>query len=347
MSRVVLVACVPWLALLLLSFGTLFLLARASRARLELGRLRQLHADQVGTAQSLSFVLALPLFIMVLLFIVQVSQLMIGQIVVEYAAVAAARAAVVWIPSYLVDGNGDIEEWNRIGSETGAIGYTVDEAAVNQPYSLSGPTNGGITYKLTGAGDKYQKIRMAAALACVPISPSRDCGMQLDGQGSTIVPSLAKVYTAMTGGSAADARLRNKLAYTLFQNPVDPTQDILTVDVQFYHSNQEFPLIQAWNPIDGSPGIPPDYTEFLQDHEVGWQDPVTVTVKYNLALLPGPGRLLARSVVSPGGGPDAVSSQITNRGGGLYVYPLTATATLGMEGEKPNYAHYLAAPINP
>ena len=66
--------------------GCALLLAGLSRARLELGRLRQLHADQRGSAQSLSFVLTLPLFIMVLLFIVQVSQLMIGKVVVEYAA---------------------------------------------------------------------------------------------------------------------------------------------------------------------------------------------------------------------------------------------------------------------
>ena len=338
MTRVVLMACVPWLALLLLSFCAIFLLVRVSRARLDLGRLRQLHADQVGTAQSLSFVLTLPLFIMILLFIVQVSQLMIGQIVVEYAAVAAARAAVVWIPARM----NDIESWNRV------YGYLPD-GENNQAPNLLGPSAGGMTYRLVPApdkGDKYDKIRMAAALACVPISPSRDCGFACTGPALDTLSSLAKAYTAMTGGAVADARLRNKLAYTLFQNPQDPTQDMLNVDVRFFHSNQEYPLIQPVNP-NGTLGIPPDYSEFLPDHEVGWQDPVTVTVKYNLALLPGPGRLLARSVVSPGGGADAVSSQITNRGGDLYVYPLIASATLGIEGEKPNYESYLFAPSNP
>lgn len=339
MSRTVLIACVPWLALLVLLFAVLVLLARVSRARLELGRLRRLHVDQIGSAQSLSFVLALPLFIMVLLFIVQVSQLMIGQVVVEYAAVAAARAAAVWIPARM----NDVESWNRV------YGYVVDDQAGNQAPTLLGPSGGGVTYYLLPSpakGDKYDKIRMAAALACMPISPSRDCGFVCTGAAADTLSSLAKAYTAITGGTAADTRLRNKLAYTLFQNPADPTQDMLAVDVRFYHTNQEYPLIQPVNPVDGSLGLPPDYTEFLADHEVGWQDPVTVTVKYNLPLLPGPGRLLSRSVVSPTGAPDAVSSRITNRGGGLYVYPLTATATLGMEGEKPNYAHYITAPGN-
>ena len=88
MTRAVLLACVPWLLVLIASLGVLYVLARISRARMELGRLRRLHADQQGSAQSLSFVLTLPLFIMVLMFIVQVSQLMIGQVVVEYAAFA-------------------------------------------------------------------------------------------------------------------------------------------------------------------------------------------------------------------------------------------------------------------
>ncbi len=90
MGRAVLLACLPWLGWLILSAAVLFLLAGASRARLEAGRLRQLHADQRGSAQSLSFVLTLPLFVMILLLIVQVSQLMIGTVVVHYAAYAAA-----------------------------------------------------------------------------------------------------------------------------------------------------------------------------------------------------------------------------------------------------------------
>src|SRR5687767_11915386 len=58
-----------------------------------------LHADELGSVQSLSFVLTVPLFIMLMLLAVQITQLMIGQIVVHYAAFAAARSAAVWIPA--------------------------------------------------------------------------------------------------------------------------------------------------------------------------------------------------------------------------------------------------------
>src|SRR5262245_60242050 len=99
MDRTVIVACLPWLALLAASVLCLRFLARLSGATLCLGRLRALHRDQAGAVQSLSFVLTLPAFIMVMLFIVQVSQLTIGTIVVHYAAFASARSAIVWIPA--------------------------------------------------------------------------------------------------------------------------------------------------------------------------------------------------------------------------------------------------------
>ncbi len=68
-------------------------------------------------------------------------------------------------------------------------------------------------------------------------------------------------------------------------------------------------------------------------NEVGWQDTITVTVKYNFPLLPGAGRLLAKYVAPPGGGKDTVAETIQHNGG-VYTYPLEAQATIGNEGEK-------------
>ena len=334
MGRAILMVCVPWLGWLMVSLAVLFLLVRVSRAKLDLGRLRQLHADQHGSAQSLSFVLALPLFIMILLFIVQVSQLMIGAIVVQYAAYAAARSAIVWIPANLASESGDVEPWNRV------FGYSIDGDADNQAPSLLGPTEGGMNYKLAHAGGKYEKIRMAAALACLPISPSRSFGFTCDD--AKTLDSLGKTYTAITGGTMFTKRLGNKLAYALFQNPSDPSKDTLTVDVRFYHSNRELPLCVPVVGINELPGIPPDRSEFLPGQEVGWQDAITVTVKYNLALLPGPGRLLAtrQGRAAPVAGIGGQQGNPTNVYTDVYTYPLSASATLGNEGEKPAYAHY-------
>ncbi len=339
MTRAVLIACLPWLALLAVSVFALFLLARISGAWPDFGRLRRLHADQAGAVETLSFVLTLPLFILVLMFIVQVSQLMIGQMVVEYAAIAAARAAVVWIPAYVTSAEG-IEGWNCVARYDSDGPGNIDPPTPPTLPPFSGPQAGGKTHVLDHVGVKYGNIRMAAVLACLPIAPSHDYGFSVPPDASGTLLSLTRAYTAMTGGTVADTRLQtrlqNKLAYTLYQrdpSDPDPLNDTLTVDVQFYHSNEELPLAPPWDVHRNTLGLRPDLREFRVGNELGWQDPITVTVHYNLALLPGLGRLLAAGV-----------SQIISRGNGLYTYPLTATATQGNEGEKPNYAGYY--PIN-
>ncbi len=106
MARAILTACSPWLVLLLVLILAAWALVRFSRAQLRLGRLLELHRDEVGSVQSLSFVLTLPLFIMIMMMIVQVSQLMIGTVVVHYAAFAAARSAAVWIPAAMAEPEG-------------------------------------------------------------------------------------------------------------------------------------------------------------------------------------------------------------------------------------------------
>ncbi len=75
-------------------------------------------------------------------------------------------------------------------------------------------------------------------------------------------------------------------------------------------------------------------------NEVGWQDAVTATVTYQLALLPGPGRLLFSSTpYSPGGsgaGVDQTAASI-QQNGSLYTTTLTAAATLMIDGERPTW----------
>ena len=80
--------------------GAYFLVPLSLR-RLQLGRLRRLHADQPGGVQSLSFVLTLPMFIMVMLLIVQVSQVDDRPDRGPLRGLRGGPGAMVWIPAEL------------------------------------------------------------------------------------------------------------------------------------------------------------------------------------------------------------------------------------------------------
>jgi hypothetical protein len=320
MGRAVLLACVPWLGWLIVSCAAVLLLSRASRVRLELGRLRRLHADQRGSAQSLSFVLTLPLFVMILLFIVQVSQLMIGTVVVHYAAWAAARAAAVWIPADL--------SHEDFGEGANCIStYAIDAGAPS-------PADG-TTYVVASSGVKYEKVLGAAVLACMPIAPSRDLGATLSAQATAAADSVAIAYGALSSAASnakLSKRIRNKLAYATANT---------AVTIRFFHGNQD----PAANPL-GADFSSARLGTYFRFNEVGWRDPLTVTVTHHLALLPGPGRLLARHVVGPAGTADKVGAKIGGHQGradnvytDVYTYELSAAAMIGNEGERSVLPH--------
>jgi hypothetical protein len=317
MGRAVLTNCLPWLGLLAISLVCAWFLLRLSGSRFQPRRLWQLHRDQAGSVQSLSFVLTLPFFVMIVLFIVQVSQLMIGTIVVHYAAFATARSAAVWIPADM-----EFPEGHNCISF-----YYPDPEARDQVVPMLdpedpsyGPTDGGVTFIIEPGSDKYNKISSAAVLACMPICPSRDLGLDLGAWGSEGSDVLKRVYGAMVPKSQSNSRvprrLENKLAYAL---------KATEVEIRFFHKNSEPPLTTY--------GISHDLNQF-SFNELGWQDQITVTVRHDLALLPGPGRLLARLVKRDDGSPDRVSERI-ERVEGVYVYPLDASITMCNEGETP------------
>lgn len=315
MHREVLIACLPYGLALLACCAALRLLVLLSRARLQLARLAGLHRDQAGAVQSLSFVLTLPLFVIILLFIVQLSQLTICRVVLEYAAFAAARAAIVWIPANL--GPGDEQE-NRIGR----LVYLGDDV------SQDGNTYS--EYQIEPQGPKYRKIHFAAAMACLPICPSRDTGELRQHPGNAAAETLIRLYRVYAPESAANARvparIRNKLAYALNNT---------RLRILIRHKNEEPELAEH-----GQPPYPEEFTV----NEIGWQDQIVVTVEHDFALLPGPGRLLARSssssADSAGPAVDGLSSgnsvaERIRRMGYVFTYPVTATVRLNNEGEKP------------
>jgi hypothetical protein len=308
--RELIISCLPELIALVVSVSLLPLLARLSGARLQPARLRRLHKDQLGGVQSLSFVVTLPIFIMILMFIVQLSQLTIAKIMVEYAAFAAARSAQVWIPACADD---DLEVPNRTGMRLPETSF----AGTDGQYDVS---------RISAEGIKHERVHRAAAMALMPICPSRNVGASADHPGNAAAEPLRKAFAAIAPSTNENTRIpqriRNKLAYALANTEVR---------IEVAHKEAEPPL--QWYEI------PPDITEFTEN-EIGWQDQIVVTVTHDFALLPGPGRLLARPAPSPESGFTSESprnAQLTERireEQDVYVYPLRASARVSNEGEK-------------
>ncbi len=354
MIRSVIVACIPWWAILIAALACAVLLVRLGGHRPRWSRLKQLHGDQQGAVQSLSFVLTLPLFMMIMMFIVQVSQLMIATVVVHYAAFAAARSAIVWIPARVV-GDAAEELENCIGERRlGALDDVLDSDDV-----YFWPDADGIPYEIVdpdGTSPKFARIRAAAMLACVPICPSRDLGLEVPAEEAAASEIFKRAYATVASGGLLDPendrqlgaihrRLENKLAYSSGHTHVG---------IRFLHKGDE-PWLQRWDLAD-------DREEF-RENEVGWQDPITVTVTHDLALLPGPGRFLARdesrtpsdsSYAGSNGytGVDTVAPDIRRDDKArVHVYPITASITLGNEGQKPvlSFVHgdFRGVPVEP
>jgi hypothetical protein len=255
-----------------------------------------LHSDEQGSVQSLSFVLTVPLFIMLMLLAVQITQLMIGEIIVHYAAFAAVRSAAVWIPARLEPL--DMAGPNRIGVRT--------------EYSRH---DNGTEYVIRPGLPKYEKIRQAAALACVPIAPSRDLGLAASDATSMALQSAFATFAPQE--VATNARLPQRLA-----NKWGYASRATSIVIHTFHRDDE-PLLVQYGPFATSTFTP---------YEIGWRDEITVTVTHNFALLPGPGRLLARRA-NESQHVDSVSRSIL-QSAGVYYLPLSATATLVPEGEK-------------
>lgn len=330
MHRAILEACFPWFLWLLAAFAVLWLLARVSGARFAPVRLRSLHRSEEGSVQTLSFVLTLPIFMMIVLFIVQVSQLMIGITVVHYAAFAAARAASVWLPAQMPD------------------------EPANQAFGIAAPAPNWSTPVLNyygGAGVpswKCQKVWSAAVLACYPIAPSKRYinPSALQNYNSQMAQTTVSLYRTLVPKAANDSvipgRLMNKAAYATEHT-----------SIQISGTDYDNSGPATYNPIGhGSPTNPlspeynfPDRWQFKQN-EIGWQDPITVQVWFRFALLTGPGRFLSpghflKAQLAPSDGtPDKVSSRIQiwdknshpNYVESVYWTQLTATATITAEG---------------
>jgi hypothetical protein len=315
MTRAVLQACLPWLTALAVLLLAAWAIVRFSGGRFRLGRLRRLHGDETGGVQSLSFVITMPFFVMLMVSILQISQIIIGVIVVHYAAYATARSASVWIPANLPvpEGSNCISSYFPDPTVPDQIIPIVD--STDEQY---GPGGGGVTYLVEPGSLKYEKIFSAAVLACTPVSPSKNLGFDVPNDFE-VLGVLQRAYGAIAPESnlnpAVSRRLANKFAYAL--NNTD-------VEIRFFHDNREPPLVTYLLGEDDAQ---------YRFNEIGWQDQITVKVKYRMALLPGPGRFFAQYVLGPGQGSQRVV-QVDTGQEKFYAIGMEAQATIGNEGEK-------------
>lgn len=340
----VFLSIIPFVLAIMASISILWMLATWMRVSPSLQILRELHRDQRGGVQSLSFVLTVPLFIFIMLFIVQLSQITIGQIGVEYAAFAAARSAIVWIPART---NSIAEGEMQVGSGLNFQGFRAyngnTETHLNLALYLdSGSVPEGTThvyaiYKVLPGGVKYEKIRTAAALALMNVCPSRGVvttNTTASSTASQLVLPLQEAYVSLapseSGNPKVEQRLRNKLVYAL---------EHTDIQIEVRHKDSSAFLTEH--------DRRPDRYEYRLN-EIDWQDHVIVDVIHEFALLPGPGRLLARAPqarpgtevddsYADGQAADEVGGRIRQRYEQTYVWPLQASARLTVEGFKPYF----------
>lgn len=320
MNRTIIEACAPWGAALAVLCGLFVVVAWLSGGQWRLIRLRSLHRCESGGVQSLAFVLTLPLLCWILLFIVQVSQLMVALTTVNFAAFASARAASVWIPAAIND-----QYWGTsYGADLDNQNELPPGIEPSQRLLLSADSVHSFDSR------KYDKIWTAAALACAPISPSRPTPDASRGiaQADRASTSMQRLYPqfdpAATTNSVTPRRLDAKLGYS-FENTY--------VLLEFEDRNSlEREGTVTYNPnLDDDYPIPAERLPYYLP-EVGWQDPVTVRVHYDLALLPGVGQIV--SVVLNREHSASPEDPLIRRESGIYKTRLTASATMTNEGIK-------------
>ena len=120
--------------------------------------MRTRQRDDKGTA-ALEFALVFPIAFVIVLIMIQSSLLVAGNIAVHYAAYAAARAAIVWIP---------------------------EDASLEEPRNVLAGTDGSI---------KMGHIRAAAVYAVMPVSASNPVGGgSTEGDFAAIQQGIERFY---------------------------------------------------------------------------------------------------------------------------------------------------------
>lgn len=325
MNREILIACLPCFLVLCAAMVVLRLVLAVGAPSWRWQRLTQVHSCQRGGVQSLAFVLTMPVFIMVVLLIVQVSQLMVAQMTIHYAAFAGARAASVWLPAAIADASNELNDLVEV------------ENRISEYPTM---TDGEFTdYEVTGIGnsDKLWKVRAAVIQALMPLCPSRPVG----ARGTmAFLPNLAaanqQIYATLVPSYSSNSMLGTRIVNKL--NYADQNTRVVVEwrDSRDPRGRDSLNFV-AYNVRNHSCPDPLRQSTF-RETEIGWQDPITVYVVHQFALLPGPGRLLATRLVRADGLPDRVSPRINSTrmdaSHTLYTTQIQAAVTMTNEGWK-------------
>lgn len=315
-------------------------LVQLSGARWRWKRWREVHGCERGSVQSLSLVLTLPVFVLLVLFIVQVSQVMVAVTLVHYSAFAAARAASVWIPSdvSVLDATfvDDLSSYDPVNDQLQGPPERAN-IVVGSPQTLPNAVAGTYVMRDTLApfSIKMQKIAQAAVQGCVPLAPSAEVQMVGGSQPqwlSQAIQTTTRLYRTLdptsSGNSQIDHRLRNKFLYA-YQNT-----NVILEWSEVPHSQRDVDVGPTYNPRYHPSMVVPAWNP----NEIGFRDPVTVHVLHQFALMPGIGRVLSNYMVSQDRPIDHVSPRITRRqtvgGNEVYTIQLHASATFVNEGYK-------------
>ncbi|MBM79051.1 MAG: hypothetical protein CMJ78_00460 [Planctomycetaceae bacterium] len=334
MSRTILQDLVPSAIALITAFVALLIVIRVSKCRFSFARLRQIHGCETGAVQSLATVLTLPLFIMIVMFIIQVSELMHGIIAVNYSTFAGVRAAAVWIPSN--PRAGDMQMLENV------LPLPITEnnpIMLNNGAPLTGPRATMQPRVSTEYVEKYQRILNSTAMALAPACPSHDYGFQVQGSAAQLQDAAMTAYLDMVPeareSTKVPRRIQSKIAYAIRNTSVIVEfEDKDTLQGPTYNPRVPVRMENGQVVVDDQGRVVRNWNP----HEVGWQDPMTVTVVHHFALLPGPGRFLAKYLVRDNYS-DRTASRINQlsapNGESVYTVMITASAQMTSEGFKP------------
>lgn len=331
MPRAILEACLPCALALAGSCCLLFALLQLSGAKCDWSRLGRIHRCESGAVQSLAFVLTFPLLLAVLMLIVQVSQLMIAQMTVHYAAFAGARSASVWLPAWVADHD---VTWDDRECEADPNCPALDDEVPNRIGVAPTSSNDDIMLVEASSSSpsaKLRKIRTAVIQACAPMAPSRDVGAAPQTpEIAQIIGATQQLYGNLVPSSQSNSRVNPRLANKLAYSDAQTQVFVEWLDARSGAGRDSLDH-RAYNVRNH-----PNPSVIFRPHEIGWQDPVTVYVVHNFALLPGPGRLLAKHIVRADGLPDAVSERIQplSSNSAVYTTKIKASATMTTEGIK-------------